>query len=560
MSAAVTGAGEIAVVHMIFGGRTTAVLPPLEIRAKYPTIHFAHTENHWCDALTKRAFMKRVWEWKVTRYMLHGLSRADAEKAPYIHFLDCWPVNLTEEFRGWVRTECSGVLLRFQPAGGTDKYQVNDTHLHAPLKRAYLSRVQSWYRGELSALLARHEAGSMEPQQYIDSVARLMSLPVLRILAPSWLLGACEELTRIREDGRNLIAKGFDQNLLLAASDPDAQRGWLEAAAAARASKAAAALQAAAAAQAAKAGASAEVAAQLESAGTAAFTSTFEAKQAEGLSTRDALGLARAAEAAAKAALQAEHDKATAAASAAAPAGPTLPALLLDMARQEMAFHMANIPTPPANKRKPGAATRPNGAADARAGAASAGEAAAMPAEESAALARVLGGRGGRGGRGSHRGGRGGRGGASRRAAGKKRHRSESGDDSDSTEASVSTSDEDGTDDDVTDLLLAPTAAVLAAGAGAGASLSSSAGGSAAAAIYCFVPVCFASLCFAPLIPLFSPPVHATLYYRCRRRAGCPCHRRPTRVHPAQGGESPGPPMVGLPRRFFSQEQGGKDG
>ena len=46
------------------------------------------------------------------------------------------PVNLSSEFRNAVEKLSNGRMeLMFVPAGATGRYQVNDTHLHKPLKR-----------------------------------------------------------------------------------------------------------------------------------------------------------------------------------------------------------------------------------------------------------------------------------------------------------------------------------------------------------------------------------------------------------------------------------------
>jgi hypothetical protein len=53
-------------------------------------------------------------------------------------------VNLTAKLREAVKAACPGMEMRFIPAGATGKFQVNDTHLHKPLKDRSTSAAQRW--------------------------------------------------------------------------------------------------------------------------------------------------------------------------------------------------------------------------------------------------------------------------------------------------------------------------------------------------------------------------------------------------------------------------------
>jgi hypothetical protein len=99
----------------------------------------------------------------------------------------CRPVNLSSEFRNTVDKLSNGRMeLIFVPAGATGRYQVNDTHLHKPLKdytRTYQSRV-----------------------------SKLMSVVILSNKAPEWLWLAVEHISKkIPDEDRNLIKKGWEK-------------------------------------------------------------------------------------------------------------------------------------------------------------------------------------------------------------------------------------------------------------------------------------------------------------------------------------------------------------
>ena len=61
------------------------------------------------------------------------------------------PVNLSSEFRNAVEKLSNGRMeLMFVPAGATGRYQVNDTHLHKPLKDYARKLVSLWLPAESS--------------------------------------------------------------------------------------------------------------------------------------------------------------------------------------------------------------------------------------------------------------------------------------------------------------------------------------------------------------------------------------------------------------------------
>ena len=215
-------AGGIVCAVQIFAGRTDASLPLPAVQALYPNIHCDKSDNHWANLDTKKRLLARVWRWVCREWVADGLE-GDPK---CIYFLDCWPVNLTQALRDWVTECCPGMRLRFIPAGATGKYQVNDTHLHKPLKDAARAAAQRWRLGKVMAFrracasaIASGTDESVAKAELHQKVHDLMGMKMLRSVAPQFLWVGCERLLEEHE-GRNIIKKGWDQLYLDMATAP----------------------------------------------------------------------------------------------------------------------------------------------------------------------------------------------------------------------------------------------------------------------------------------------------------------------------------------------------
>ena len=207
-------AGEIVHALQIWDGKTDASLPPATVRDKFPNVKFDLSENHWANHDTKTRLLQRNWAWVCAEWAKDGL----VGEPQCIQFLDCWPVNLTEKLRSWVKENCPGMRMRFIPAGATGKFQVNDTHLHKPLKDAAKAAAQSWRLAKIMVFRDEYKkavAGGTDPgvakAQLHKRVANLMSKKVLRTVAPVFLWEGCKAVMKPGDDGRTIIKKGWDQ-------------------------------------------------------------------------------------------------------------------------------------------------------------------------------------------------------------------------------------------------------------------------------------------------------------------------------------------------------------
>jgi hypothetical protein len=63
--------GDLVAHHQIFGGKTEACLPDVNIRSKYEEAGyiFSHSENHWNNQSLKLVELSRIHSWKVKNYL-----------------------------------------------------------------------------------------------------------------------------------------------------------------------------------------------------------------------------------------------------------------------------------------------------------------------------------------------------------------------------------------------------------------------------------------------------------------------------------------------------------
>jgi len=136
--------GEVIAVHSIFAGKSQASLPHPVVREKEELwhFHFSYTPNHWASLETSINPAKCIWQWVVedntkdAQAKGESFTRQQAKASPEcVWLLDCWPVNTSREFRESVHKLAGRQIeILYVPAGGTGRYQVNDTHMHKPLK------------------------------------------------------------------------------------------------------------------------------------------------------------------------------------------------------------------------------------------------------------------------------------------------------------------------------------------------------------------------------------------------------------------------------------------
>ena len=147
--------GDVIAVHSIFAGKSEASLPHPVVREKeeLQDFLFSYTPNHWVSLDTSIDLAKRIWRWVVQEYMKdarskgESITRQQAEaRAVCVWLLDCWPVNISTALRKALHKVSGGrIEILYVPAGGTGRYQVNDTHMHKPMKGHAQVVAGEWY-------------------------------------------------------------------------------------------------------------------------------------------------------------------------------------------------------------------------------------------------------------------------------------------------------------------------------------------------------------------------------------------------------------------------------
>jgi hypothetical protein len=225
----IVGDGEVIAGVQIWEGKTDAVLPPAAVRHQYSRsekkLLFFRTHNHWATHETKIAMLRVVWDWTLQQWQQ---DKMDGEPR-CVYFLDCWSVNLTPKLREEVKLRFPGMRLLFIPARGTGRFQINDTHLHRPLKAAIHRAANEWrismvmqFRSDMEAAIQSGKNSDQERRLYQGRVSSLMAKDKLRLHASEWQWQGIERILEKDEDGRNLISRGWGNLYFTEAEAPGA--------------------------------------------------------------------------------------------------------------------------------------------------------------------------------------------------------------------------------------------------------------------------------------------------------------------------------------------------
>ena len=152
--------------------------------------------NHWNNQKLKLEELTVIYNSKIARLLKRGWTEEQAKNHLILVMLDCWPVNLSAITKQHVLDKCPGMELMFIPAGGTGRYQINDTDLHKPFKDSVRFEACAWYRSMLKTLKANVFAGMLTEETFVIAVGKLMSMGTLRNKAPEWANQAIRQLTK----------------------------------------------------------------------------------------------------------------------------------------------------------------------------------------------------------------------------------------------------------------------------------------------------------------------------------------------------------------------------
>lgn len=97
------------------------------------------------------------------------------------------------------------------------RYQINDTHLHFPVKSTIAQQAHMWYTKKILKYekMTTHKENPLSPAIFSDCVKSLLRMPTLKAKVPEWMRVGVELVTKVSTDpadqGMNLIQKGWKQ-------------------------------------------------------------------------------------------------------------------------------------------------------------------------------------------------------------------------------------------------------------------------------------------------------------------------------------------------------------
>ena len=138
-----------------------------------------------------------------------GQRQAAMESFQMVVLLDCWPVNLSEEIKKYVREKYPFMRIRYIPAGLTGGYQINDSYLHGPLKSNLRRLAEAWYAATTLDLLKKLENKEITECDFHARQHSMFSIVLLRDKSVQWVIESLKLITARDQFGNNVILKGW---------------------------------------------------------------------------------------------------------------------------------------------------------------------------------------------------------------------------------------------------------------------------------------------------------------------------------------------------------------
>ena len=126
-----------------------------------------------------------------------------------IWLIDCWSVHINIEFRDWMKTHHSEILVLYVPANYTSIYQPADVVIQRPFKHAFRQEFNKFTMDTISSQLKGGEDVQMN-----------FKMSKLKPHLCHWLYKAWINVSSITD----MISKGWTQISLLRAFDNDFQK------------------------------------------------------------------------------------------------------------------------------------------------------------------------------------------------------------------------------------------------------------------------------------------------------------------------------------------------
>ena len=125
-------------MHVILKGKTAVSLPPKYTRSgkQFASWFWTQTENHWSNETEHKNYVKYILA-PYFRKMIEELKLPSNQKAVYL--MDCWPVQISANFRAWMEKEFQWILVVYIPPSTTSKLQPQDKFYQKPFKHAMMA-------------------------------------------------------------------------------------------------------------------------------------------------------------------------------------------------------------------------------------------------------------------------------------------------------------------------------------------------------------------------------------------------------------------------------------
>ena len=175
---------------------------------------FLLSHNHWSNQPIKLLQLDALDAYHLeycTKVL--GQTAEQAKTTPMVVLWDCWCVNRSAATLAYAKEHYPYMRIRFIPAGGTGEMQLNDTHLHFPLKSSLRNQIHAWLAAELEKINAQLETGAIDAAAASILISQLSGIGRLRNLSVIMMQKALKQLTVVKPgDKVNLITKGWESN------------------------------------------------------------------------------------------------------------------------------------------------------------------------------------------------------------------------------------------------------------------------------------------------------------------------------------------------------------
>jgi hypothetical protein len=183
--------GTVLPMQAIYGGKTHRSRPS-STSANYNDLisngfllQESGTATYWSNLETMKTFVDKI----LVPYF--EKTKADLNLPPSqkaLWLIDVWSVHRSKEFREWMRTHHSNIILDYVPGGCTSVAQPCDVGIQRPFK---LSIKRSYHEDVVTEILGQLNNNTSSESIHIDT-----RLPTLRDQSTRWIWNAYQTINK----------------------------------------------------------------------------------------------------------------------------------------------------------------------------------------------------------------------------------------------------------------------------------------------------------------------------------------------------------------------------